>query len=175
MSILLDGLIKCHQGEIVNGACRKNAQWRAWRFFRQCSISLLFQRFTAMTLPPATWRSLAGFIFGLKEVEDAALGAGASRSGCLAPSRHMVAARSSWPGGSRPSPDESTPLPLARHVDFGKMLPSRRNVMSAAEFIEIVTRSMMPIDTDYVGEDFRSNPELPPLASPTAIQASRTA
>ncbi|MBB4217999.1 MULTISPECIES: hypothetical protein [Rhizobium] len=47
--------------------------------------------------------------------------------------------------------------------------------MSAAEFIEIVTRSMMPIDTDYVGEDFRSNPELPPLASPTAIQASRTA
>ncbi|WP_027668087.1 NtaA/DmoA family FMN-dependent monooxygenase [Rhizobium leguminosarum] len=31
------------------------------------------------------------------------------------------------------------------------------------------------IDTDYVGEDFRSNLELPPLASPTAIQASRTA
>ena len=30
------------------------------------------------------------------------------------------------------------------------------------------------IDTDYVGEDFRSNLELPPLASPTAIQASQT-
>ncbi|WP_260684791.1 MULTISPECIES: hypothetical protein [Rhizobium] len=26
------------------------------------------------------------------------------------------------------------------------------------------------IDTDYVGEDFRSNLDLPPLASPTAIQ-----
>ncbi|MFW8642110.1 hypothetical protein ACOJBO_01860 [Rhizobium beringeri] len=31
------------------------------------------------------------------------------------------------------------------------------------------------IDTDYVGDDFRSNLELPPLAPPTVSQASRTA
>ncbi|WP_260686386.1 hypothetical protein [Rhizobium leguminosarum] len=31
------------------------------------------------------------------------------------------------------------------------------------------------IDTDYVGEDFRSNLELPSLAPPTVIRASRTA
>ncbi|MGO8055071.1 hypothetical protein [Rhizobium leguminosarum] len=31
------------------------------------------------------------------------------------------------------------------------------------------------IDTDYIGEDFRSNLELPPLASPTATQTFRTA